>query len=149
MARINTHRSGTVDSLYRGRSPDVPSSASQPQVSDQENDRPAMESSKTPAPTEPPRSTIPRSTLPENVGLRRENKRMRLDRGETPSVLVQEILSQHPQQDDQGSNRYYDPNQNPSLKRDLRVALRDSWRDLRGECAVMAACTADDNRPQR
>ena len=94
-----------------------------------------MESSKAPArPTAPPRSS-----LPDNVSLQRENKRLRLDRGETPSVVVEQILSQHPRQDEHGSNRYYDPNQNPLLKRDLRVALRQTWRELRGEFIVMAA----------
>jgi hypothetical protein len=124
MARNNTGRATTVDSLYRGRTPD-PSQ----EPSDQENDQPAMESTEK-------QMGPPRSTLPLNVGLQRENKRMRLDRGETPSVLVQEILSQHPQQESEGTKRYYDPDQDPNLKRDLRIALRDSYRDLKGKSGL-------------
>jgi hypothetical protein len=117
-----------VDSLYRDRTPDGLPLSSQPQNSDEENAQPAMESSKTPA--RPPAPGT--SSLPNGFSLRRANKRLRLDRAETPSALVEEILSQHPRQEERGTKRYYDPEQNQELKRDLRMALRNSNRDLRG-----------------
>ncbi len=129
MARTNTLRSTTVDSLYRDRTPDGRTLSSQPQNSDEENAQPTMESSKTPA-----RPPVPsRPPLPNSFRLQRANKRLRLDRAETPSVWMEEILSQHPPQEDRGTKRYYDPEQNQELKRDIRMALRNSNRDLRGK----------------
>lgn len=51
------------------------------------------------------------------------------DDAETPS-------QPQPEPDDEGYSRYYDPNQDPDERRQLRAGMRDHQRELDGESAL-------------
>jgi hypothetical protein len=135
MARQNIRRSTTVDSLYRDRTPDGTSLTSQVQTSDKENDNPGMDRSK---PTERPNAPN-RPSLVNPINSQRANKRQRLDREDTPNTRVEGLLSQYPRQEDTGSQRYYNPEQNEDLRRELRIAMRHNIRDIQGKFNMTAA----------
>jgi hypothetical protein len=123
MARLNTRRSQTTDSLYRGRTASETLRGNSPNVaSDKENQNPeAQGKQSTNPPSRPPLST-------SNM-LTQGNKRRRLD---SPQVRLEEILSQHPRQDEDEDKKYFDPEQDEDLRRDIRLAIRDNHRSIHG-----------------
>ena len=58
------------------------------------------------------------------------NKRRRLD---SPNTRLEEILSQHPRQEEDDDTKYFDPEQDEDLRRDIRLAIRDNHRSIHGK----------------
>lgn len=48
-------------------------------------------------------------------------------------VEVPGVTMAQPEEDEHGFQRYYDPNQNPEKRRELRASLRDHQRMVEGE----------------
>jgi non-structural maintenance of chromosomes element 4 len=125
MARLNARRSPSTDSLYRGRTP-LDSRANTPAgISDKENQNPHTERSKSSASMNPP--SRPPLTAAQKLSI--GNKRRRLD---SPQTRIDQILSQHPRRQESDDTKYFDPEQDENLRRDLRLEIRENHRDIHG-----------------
>jgi non-structural maintenance of chromosomes element 4 len=128
MARLNaSQRSPSTDSLYRGRTPLDSRGNTPAATSDKENQNPQASRSKSTTsgsmnpPSRPPLTAAQRLSI--------GNKRRRLDSSQT---RINQILSQHPRKEDSDDTKYFDPEQDENLRRDLRLEIRENHRDIHG-----------------
>jgi hypothetical protein len=123
MARINIRRSTTVDSLYRGRTP------TDQAISDKENRTPEGD-------VQQSNSMAPPKGLPEHINKRRRLETQSIDRAWTPMT---QFLSQNPLDEEEDETRkYYDPDQDPAVRRVLRIEMSRTHREIQGERYIAA-----------
>jgi hypothetical protein len=125
MARVNYNRQqreDTTNSLYRGRTPDSMNIT----TSDKENSSPRIGKRKS---TTQPSTRSSQGLAVQNT---QGSKRRRMENNNTLNSRLQEQLSQYPRQEETEEQRFFNPDQNEDLRRDLRMGMRDNRAELIG-----------------
>jgi len=93
-------------------------------TSDKENNVPRTEKRKS--------TTEASSSSSQGLSVQRNqsNKRRRMDN--PLNTRIQEQLSQYPRQEETEEQKYFNPDQNEDLRRDLRMGMRENRAELIG-----------------